>query len=91
MKTDLYNANPLPYLRLNDTLYQTSLSHAFDIGTKEAEFSHSSTDGRSFQQRFKTAGFHDYGGENISLGSGNVCLSLVLLYLDYGLVMPAIG
>jgi hypothetical protein len=88
MKDDLYKAEPLPYLRLNDTLLHTSLGHALDVGIKEAEFSHHGTDGRSFQQRFKEAGLHNFGGENISLGSGNVPLSLTLLYLDFGLERP---
>src|SRR6476469_1236534 len=88
LKEDLYAAESLPYLRLNDTLLHTSLGHALDIGIKEAEFGHNGTDGRTFQQRFREAGLHNFGGENISLGSGNIPLSLTLLYLDFGLERP---
>lgn len=88
LKRDLYKAQPLPYLRLNDTLINTAKAHAQDIGIKQGEFSHNSTNGTTFQQRFKSAGLKHFGAENISLGSGKMLLSLVMLYLDHGLDYP---
>ena len=89
LKKDLYASNPLPPLRLNDTLARTSQAHASDIGLHEGSFSHSSTDGTTFQDRFHLAGLKNYGGENISLNNGDMLLALVLLYLDHGL--PDLG
>jgi uncharacterized protein YkwD len=39
--------------------------------------------------RLKTAGIKYCGGENVSLGDTDPILSLVLLYIDYGL--PTLG
>ena len=89
LKQDLYACRPLPPLRLNDTLLKTSQEHASDIGSNQGEFSHNSTDGTTFQDRFHQAGLRNYGGENISLGNGNMILALVLLYLDHNL--PDLG
>ncbi len=88
LKTDLYNARPLPLLRINDTLSRNAQGHANDIGLKQAKFDHNSTNGTTFQQRFKRAGLKNFGGENISLGAGKMLLSLVMLYLDHGLDYP---
>ncbi|MDB5232302.1 MAG: hypothetical protein JWN76_3107 [Chitinophagaceae bacterium] len=89
LKQDLYKSASLLPLRLNDTLAKTSQEHASDIGLNEGTFSHSSTDGTTFQDRFHLAGLKNYGGENISLGNGNMLLALVLLYLDHDL--PDLG
>ncbi len=88
LKYELYNAPAMPLLRINDTLTHIAQSHADDIGLKKAPFQHTSTDGTTFQKRFKRAGLRNYGGENISLGGGKMLLSLVMLYLDHGLEFP---
>jgi hypothetical protein len=88
LKADLYSSPSLPLLRINDTLTRIAQAHADDIGLKQGKFHHNSTDGTTFQQRFRKAGLRNFGGENISLGAGKMLLSLVMLYLDHGLDYP---
>lgn len=82
---DLYDARPLAFLRLNDTLIQTARSHARDIGSRSSSVSHTSSDGTSFAQRLQQSGIRNCGSENMSLGAGDVLVSLAMLYLDHGL------
>jgi len=89
LKTDLYNSPNLPLFKLNPILMKTSQGHASDIGLKKAQPGHNSTDGRTFVDRVKGAGIIRCAGENISLGDVDPLLSLVLLYIDYGL--PELG
>jgi hypothetical protein len=85
LKADLFNAGKLPLLALNDTLISSAKGHALDIGLKTATISHTSTNGTSFSNRLQNAGIRNCGSENMSLGSGDVLMSLAMLYLDYGL------
>jgi hypothetical protein len=85
LKADLSNAGSLPLLGLNDTLIATAKGHALDIGLKRASISHTSTDGTTFSNRLQSAGIRNCGSENMSLGGGNILLSVAMLYLDYGL------
>jgi len=89
LKTDLYNQTKLPLLKLNSSLIQTAQSHATDIGIHQGQPGHVSTDGRTFLDRLKAAGIKYCGGENVSLGDTDPILSLVLLYIDYGI--PTLG
>ncbi len=85
LKTDLIAAGRLPLLGLNDTLNMSAKNHALDIGLKMATISHTSTNGTSFSNRLQNVGIRNCGSENMSLGSGDVLMSIAMLYLDYGL------
>lgn len=89
LKTDLYNSPSLPIFKLNDVLIGTAQGHASDIGLKKGTPGHISSDGRTFVQRIKAAGVKNCAGENVSLGNVDPIMSLVLLYIDYGL--PTLG
>lgn len=85
LRADLFAAGPLPLLALNDTLNQSARGHALDIGMKTSTISHTSTDGTSFSSRLQRLGVRNCGSENMSLGSGDVLMSIAMLYLDHGL------
>jgi len=85
LKKDLYEAKDLPLFGLNDTLIRTAKSHALDIGLKTASISHTSTNGTRFVDRLQNVGVRNCGSENMSLGNGDVLMSIAMLYLDYGL------
>lgn len=89
LKKDLYNSSALPLFKLNPVLMKTSQYHASDIGLKKAQPGHTSTDGKTFSERLRSAGIIRCAGENISLGDVDPLMSLVLLYIDYGL--PELG
>lgn len=89
LKQDLYNQPKLPLFKLNAILLKTSQAHAQDIGLKQGKPGHTSTDGTTFTQRVEAAGIRNCAGENVSLGNVDPVLSLVLLYIDYGL--PNLG
>ena len=89
LKNDLYASKPLPLFRLNNNLVFTAQSHASDIGLKKGTPGHISSDGRTFSARLRAVGIKDCGGENVSLGDVDPILSLVLLYIDYGI--PELG
>lgn len=89
LKTDLYNSPALPAFKLNSTLIGTAQAHASDIGLKKGTPGHISSDGRTFVERIKEAGIKNCAGENVSLGDVDPILSLVLLYIDYGI--PTLG
>jgi hypothetical protein len=88
LKRDLYNAKPLPLLKPNKTLATIAQQHASALADVKANPSHTSPDGKTFQQRMQKVGLKCVG-ENISFGSSNVILGLVLLYLDQG--VPDLG
>jgi hypothetical protein len=85
LQTDLSASSRLPLLALNDTLILSAKSHALDIGLKTANVSHTSTDGTTFSKRLQNVGIRNCGSENMSLGNGDILMSLAMLYLDYGL------
>lgn len=85
LKKDLETAGNLPLFGLNDTLNFTAKGHALDIGVKTASISHTSTNGIRFAERLQSVGVRNCGSENMSLGNGDVLMSVAMLYLDYGL------
>ncbi len=89
LKKDLYDQTPLPPLALNAKLMQTAQNHALDICTNNGKPGHISTDGRTFTDRIKAIGIKYCGGENVSVGDVDPILSIVLLYIDYGI--PTLG
>jgi hypothetical protein len=84
LKTDMTSVASLPLLSLNKELSKMAAYHATDITKNNASPSHSSSNGETFDDRFKKNGLSNCGGENISYGSGesNPLFMLVLLYLD---------
>jgi len=89
LKVDLYSSPSLPAFKLNPLLVTTAQGHASDIGLKKGKPGHVSTDGRTFVDRIKAVGIKNCGGENVSLGNVDPIMSLVFLYIDYGI--PALG
>ena len=85
LKSDLFAAGRLPLFGLNDTLNYTAKNHALDIGLKTASISHTSTNGTRFAERLQNVGVRNCGSENMSLGNGDVLMSVAMLYLDHGL------
>lgn len=75
----------LPLFSLDPILSNIAQSHANDITSKKAKPGHNSSDGSSFQQRFKRTGLRVCGGENISFGEITPYFAVALLYIDYGL------
>lgn len=89
LKKDLYEQTPLPPLILNPILILTAQNHANDICNNNGIPGHVSTDGRTFNDRVKAVGIKYCGGENVSVGDVDPILSIVLLYIDYGI--PTLG
>lgn len=89
LKETLYNAQPQPFLKLNETLIKVAHTHANDNAQNPDAPTHTARDGESFEQRVKNAGIRYCAGENISMGHADVLLDLLLLYLDKDL--PSLG
>lgn len=89
MLKDLISAGPLPMFEPHRVLIKLARDHAQDLATKKAPLSHTSTNGTDFGTRIRRAGVNTCAGENIGLGSQGILLSVVLLYLDKGLLPPA--
>lgn len=89
LKETLYNAQPQPFLKLNETLIKVARTHANDNAQNPDAPTHTARDGESFEQRVKNAGIRYCAGENISMGHADVLLDLLLLYLDKDL--PSLG
>lgn len=82
LKRDLYKAVPAPMLIPSVKLLTLSNSHAKDLGQKQSNPSHNSTNGTKFQNRMLNSGIKGCAAENISFGPLNTIMSLVLLYID---------
>lgn len=89
LKKDFEKAGSLPMLRLNTVLDKMAKTHAVDIASHNANPSHNSTTGESFNERFKVNKLIKCGGENISFGREEPVFLLTLLYLDIG--VPNLG
>lgn len=89
LKETLHNAQPQPFLKLNETLIKVARTHANDNAQNPDAPTHTARDGESFEQRVKNAGIRYCAGENISMGHADVLLDLLLLYLDKDL--PSLG
>lgn len=81
--------NPLPFLDLNNELILIAQNHAKDITDKNAQPGHTSSNGNTFQQHFRTTGINTCGSENISFGEITPYFALAMLYIDYGI--PNLG
>jgi hypothetical protein len=84
LKEDLYKTASLPFVKPNDNLFKTAQSLAAALAGKKGGPSHTAPDGQSFEDRMKSISVKNCAGENISFGSPNTLLMLVLLYIDEG-------
>lgn len=89
LESDLNNTAPLPLVKPNLKLLNTSLSLAKELAAKSSPPSHTSPSGATFPDRMKAAGIRNCAGENISFGPQNPVLMLVLLYIDQN--VPGLG
>jgi len=89
LEKDLNNTAPLPLVKPNLKLLNTSLSLAKELAAQNASPSHTSPSGATFPDRMKAAGIRNCAGENISFGPQNPVLMLVLLYIDQN--VPGLG
>ncbi|MGL6268723.1 MAG: CAP domain-containing protein, partial [Chitinophagaceae bacterium] len=59
-------------------------SHARDLALKQKTISHSSSDGRTFQQRMNDAQVKNCAGENILEGEKDALKAIIMLLIDQG-------
>jgi uncharacterized protein YkwD len=81
---DLSNQEPLPMVEPNALLTKATQEHAYDLVHNQKGISHSSSDGRSFQQRMKDAGITKCAGENILEGNKDALKAIIMLLIDQG-------
>lgn len=89
LQKDLYNSGKLPLFYLHTGLIKIAQEHANDIGLKNAKLSHTSTDGRTFLDRFKLTGLKTCAGENLASGDNSPLMALVSLLIDEN--VPSLG
>src|SRR5215471_13691370 len=65
---DVTKTSTLPLLTLNIGLIKMAKEHADDIVSHDAKPSHTSTNGRTFADRFKEYDLRYCGGENLTYG-----------------------
>ena len=78
------NQEPLPIVEPNALLTKATQEHAYDLVHNQKGISHSSSDGRSFQQRMKDAGITKCAGENILEGNKDALKAIIMLLIDQG-------
>lgn len=89
MLKDILAAGALPMYEPHRVLIKLARDHAQDLASKNSPLSHNSTNGTPFGTRMLKGGVNTCAAENLSLGSQGILLSVVLLYLDKGLVPAA--
>ena len=89
LKKDLYNTQPLTSLIPSNKLLMVSQDHSDDLLIHKKSPTHYSTNGQTFQQRMVKNEVNRCAAENISYGSSNTIMALVLLLIDEGL--PDLG
>ena len=82
--SDLNNQVPISLVAPSELLANTSKEQANDIAFRQKAISHSSSDGRNFQQRMKDAGVTTCAGENILEGNKDALKAVVILLIDQG-------
>jgi len=75
---------PLPLLTPSAKLNQIAGNHAKDLALNQMTISHSSSKGKSFQERMNSIGYYDCISENIYEGKENGLLSVIFLLIDTG-------
>ncbi len=83
---DFKKAQALPFLIPVDFLTNAARHHSKDLVNNRGIITHQSSDGTSFAQRMKRAGVNTCAAENLSMGHEDPLVSLLLLYLDIGLL-----
>ncbi len=78
------NQEPLPLVEPNALLTKATQEHAYDLVHNQKGISHSSSDGRNFQQRMKDAGITKCAGENILEGNKDALKAIIMLLIDQG-------
>ena len=81
---DLDRQATLPLIEPSRFLGKESRKHAKDLALHQKTISHSSSDGRSFQQRMNEAGLSKCAGENILEGRKDALTAIVMLLIDQG-------
>lgn len=89
MLKEVLETGTLPMYEPHRVLIKLARDHAQDLASKKAPLSHNSTNGTSFSTRMLKGGVNTCAAENLSMGSQGILLSVVLLYLDKGLVPAA--
>ena len=82
--SDLSHQEPLPLVEPNALLTKATQEHAYDLVHNQKGISHSSSDGRNFQQRMKDAGITKCAGENILEGNKDALKAIIMLLIDQG-------
>ena len=82
--SDLSHQEPLPLVEPNTLLTKATKEHAYDLVHNQKGISHSSSDGRNFQQRMKDAGITKCAGENILEGNKDALKAIIMLLIDQG-------
>ena len=81
---DLEKQSPLQLIEPSISLRKETQKHAKDLGLHQKNISHSSSDGRSFQQRMNDAGVSKCAGENILEGKKDALKAVIMLLIDQG-------
>jgi hypothetical protein len=81
---DLDNQTPLQLVEPNSLLGKQTKEHAKDLAINQTNISHSSSDGRSFQQRMNDANISKCAGENILEGKKDALKAIIMLLIDQG-------
>lgn len=89
MLKEVLAAGTLPMYEPHRVLIKLARYHAQDLASKRGPLSHNSTNGTPFSTRMLKGGVNTCAAENLSMGSQGILLSVVLLYLDKGLVPAA--
>lgn len=89
LEKDLMSTPPLPFVTPNAKLLTTAKGLAQELSTQNSPPSHTSPSGKTFQERMRDNGIINCAGENLSYGTQNPILMLVLLYIDQG--VPQVG
>ena len=82
--SDLSDQEPLPLVEPTNLLTKATQEHAYDLVHNQKGISHSSSDGRNFQQRMKDAGITKCAGENILEGNKDALKAIIMLLIDQG-------
>jgi Cysteine-rich secretory protein family len=81
---DLDIQSPLQLIEPSSFLGKETARHAKDLALKQKTISHSSSDGRSFQQRMNDAQVSKCAGENILEGKKDALKAVIMLLIDQG-------
>jgi hypothetical protein len=86
---ELLLQKPLPLVMPDQHLVNLCLGHAKDLANKQQKLSHSSSSGKSFQERMQEASITRCAAENIFDGKKDALQAILLLLIDQG--VPGTG